>query len=56
MTTTTAPAQVKRREPIRLEQYRCSCGRLLFRAKLAPGSTVEAWCKKCDRPVLIKAA
>ncbi len=40
--------------PVRLEPYRCSCGKLL--GKLAPGSVAELWCERCRRVVLIRAA
>lgn len=33
----------------RPHDYRCTCGRLLFRAAFTPGSMVEIRCVKCSR-------
>ena len=39
----------------RLDDYRCSCGRLLIRARLQPGTEVEVFCDRCRRRLLIVA-
>lgn len=36
--------------------YRCSCGKLLFRATLKPGNVVAAWCDRCRKEVIIQPA
>lgn len=41
--------------PAPMPEYRCSCGRLLVRGDLKPGSSVEAFCDRCKRHVLIVA-
>jgi phage FluMu protein Com len=40
--------------PVRFDEYRCVCGKLLGR--LAPGSQAELGCERCKRAVLIKAS
>lgn len=41
------------RKPVKLPEYRCSCGRLLVRGDLRPGTRLEAYCDRCKRHVLI---
>lgn len=47
--TTTRPI------PATLQEQRCPCGALLAKVSLKPGSTVEIVCRRCRRPVLIRA-
>lgn len=41
-------------EPLR--EWRCACGALLARVKLAPGAAVEVRCHKCKRVTVREAA
>ena len=42
-----AVAQIVHHEKPR--DYRCTCGRLLCRARLTPGAYVEVRCRKCGK-------
>lgn len=43
--------------PIPLDDVRCpSCGRLVARVRLVPGSAVETYCRHCKRWVLREVA
>jgi hypothetical protein len=42
--------------PLRLTEYRCSCGKLIGKGDLKPGSKWMGFCERCKREVLIQAA
>lgn len=44
------------RARLAMRDYRCSCGKLLFRATLVPGSVVAGWCDRCRKEVIIQPA
>lgn len=39
-----------------LDDYRCECGRLLFKGSLQPGCRIEIKCKKCGEVNVIDEA
>ena len=49
--STTQPNN--RRRPPPLQDWRCSCGHLLFRAELKAGTKLETKCRQCGRIVVI---
>lgn len=42
------------RARLAMTDYRCSCGKLLFRAHLTAGNAVAAWCDRCRKEVIIQ--
>jgi hypothetical protein len=36
-----------------LREFRCQCGRLLFKARLSPGSLVQLTCRSCKHNMTV---